>query len=89
MNEIVLVCIVLVTVSVIVATVYFVITMIRMSQTAKKAEETLAKIDSEIETMQKISSSVENAVSFFPKTWIKVATAVLPVITGFLFKKKK
>lgn len=89
MNAVILTCIILVTVSIIIATVYFVITMVQISQTVKKADETLTKLNTEIDNVQKFSNSVAETLSVVPKMWVKVATAVIPVLTTIFFKRKK
>ncbi|MDD2524236.1 MAG: hypothetical protein WCS83_04340 [Endomicrobiia bacterium] len=89
MNEIIIVCIILFTVSIIVATVYFVITMIQMAQTAKKAEEALTKINSEMDSIQQISETITNTLNYIPKSWMNIVTSVLPLFMSLIFKKKK
>lgn len=89
MNEILLICIVLITVAIIIAVVYFVITMSQLTQATKKLEETLDKVNIELDSVHKISSGVMTAASFMPKAWMKVATTVLPLVTSYIFKKKK
>ena len=44
MNEIVIVCIVLLTIAIIVAIVYLILTLIQISKTTKKLEETIDKV---------------------------------------------
>ena len=90
MNETVLtVCVILLTVAVLVATVYLVILLRQVSQTTKKLEETLDKANREIGSVHKISDGVVTVASMLPKTWIKVVSMVLPLVTPYIFKKKK
>ena len=89
MNGIVLACIILVTVSVIIMAVYFIILMVQLTQTAKEAEDALKKVNAEMEQVQKISSTVRDTLNFVPKAWVKVATSVLPVLMTTLFRRKK
>jgi uncharacterized protein YoxC len=89
MNGIVLACIILVTVSVIIMAVYFIILMVQLTQTAKEAEDALKKVNAEMEQVQKISSTVRDTLNFVPKAWVKVASSVLPVLMTTLFRRKK
>jgi uncharacterized protein YoxC len=89
MNDILLVCIVLLTVAAIISVVYFVIAMNQVTRTAKKLEETLDRTNYELDSVHRISSRFLEIADLFPKTWMKVATAVLPVVTSFVLKKRK
>lgn len=89
MNSIVLICVILITIAIIVAVVYFVITMVQLTQTAKEAEDALKKVNSEMDNVQKLSNSVRDTLSFVPKAWVKIVTAVLPVLVTTFFKRKK
>lgn len=89
MNEILLVCIVLLTIAAIIAVIYFVIAMNQISQTTKKLEETLTKVNGELDSMHKISCRVLEVADFLPKSWMKVATTVVPFVTSLILKKKK
>lgn len=85
MNEIIVICVILFTVSVIVATVYFVITMIQIAETAKKTEEVLTKINTEMDKIQKISGTVTDVLNLIPKSLIGVVTSVV----SLFFKNKQ
>ncbi len=89
MDDILLVCVVLLTVAVIIAVVYFVIAMSQITRAAKKLEETLEKTNYELDSVHRVSSMFLEVAELFPKAWMKVATAVLPVVTSFVLKKKK
>jgi hypothetical protein len=63
--------------------------MIQIAQTAKKLEETLNKVNTELDSVHKISDGVLEVASFFPKTWVKIAATVLPAVTSMFHRKKK
>ncbi len=89
-NESILICCaVLVTTAVVIAAVYFAVTMNELAKTAKKLEETLDKANREIDSVHKISDGVITAASFFPKAWVKVAATVIPLVTPYIFKRRK
>ena len=89
MNSILLVCVVLLTVVAIISVVYFVIAMSQITHVAKKLEETLNKVNCELDSIHEISGRFLEFAVFFPKTWIKVVTTVLPFVTSFVLKKRK
>ena len=89
MNSILLVCVVLLTVVAIISVVYFVIAMSQVTHVAKRLEETLNKVNCELDSIHKISGRFLEFAGFFPKTWVKVATTVLPLVTSFVLKKRK
>ena len=89
MNVIIIVSIILVTVSVAAAAVYFIITMIQLAKTAKEAEEALIKINYQMDAVGKVSSSVMDTLSFFSRSWVGAVTAVVPVFMSLIFKKFK
>jgi len=63
--------------------------MIQMAQTAKKAEEALTKINSEMDSIQQISETITNTLNYIPKSWMNIVTSVLPLFMSLIFKKKK
>lgn len=89
MSDILLICIILLTVSAIISVIYFIIAMNQITHTAKKLEEILDKTNCELDSVHKISGRVLEVVDFFPKTWMKIATTVLPLATSFVLKKRK
>ncbi len=90
MNETILaVCLVFFTISVMSAAAYLIITLKQVTKTAKKLEETLEKANREIDSVHKISDGVVTVASLLPKTWIKIVSMVLPLVTPYIFKKKK
>lgn len=89
MNSILLVCIVLLTVVAIISVVYFVIAMNQITHVAKRLEETLNKVNCELDSIHKVSGRFLEFAVFFPKIWIKVATTVLPLVTSFILKRRK
>ena len=89
MNSTLLVCAVLLTVVAIISAVYFVIAMSQITRVAKKLEETLNRANCELDSIHKISGRCLEFAGFFPKTWVKIATTVLPLVTSFVLKKRK
>ena len=89
MNETIIVCMVLLTIAIVAAIVYFILTLIQISKTTKKLEETIDKINVELDCVHKVSEGVLEVASFFPKAWVKIAATVLPAATAMIFRKKK
>ncbi len=90
MNETVLtVCVISLTVAIIAAVVYFIVTMVQVARATKKLEETLDKANNEIDSIHKISEGIVTVASLLPKTWIKIVSMALPLVTPYIFKKKK
>ncbi|MEA5001806.1 MAG: hypothetical protein VB017_08025 [Endomicrobiaceae bacterium] len=85
MNEIIIICIVLLTVSVVAAAVYFIITMIQIAKTAKQAEEVLSKMNSEMDKVEMMSDAVTKIFNFIPGSLINIAASVM----SLFFKNKK
>ena len=72
-----------------VASIYLILTLVQVAKTTKKLEETIDKVNVELDSIHKVSEGVMEVASFFPKAWVKIVATVLPAATAMLFKKKK
>jgi len=89
MNIVIIVCIILFTISVIVATVFFVITMVQILNTTKKADKILSEVDNDIETIRSFYQSVVTVGNLIPSKTLQVLLNIIPKFKGLVCKKNK
>lgn len=88
MNIVIIICLVLVTISIIVATVFFVIAMIRISETSKKAEQMLTDVNNDIESVRSFYKTVIDIGNTVPGMAFKILMNFIPKVKTFVCKKK-
>ena len=89
MNTVILICIVVITVAVVVSTVYFVITMIQLRKTARKLDDAIMQLDSDMKSVRNILSYVSGFGAVTSGLWIKIIAGFVPKIASIFFKKHK
>ena len=89
MNIVIIVCLILVTISIIVATVFFVITLVQLLQTIKKADKILSEVDNNIETLRSFYQSLITVGNLLPSKTLQVLLNIIPKFKNFVCKKNK
>lgn len=89
MNTLILICIVIVTLCIVAATVYFILTMIQLAKTAKRLEDTILQLDSDMQSFRNILGYVSGFGGMISGVWIKLIASFVPKIFSAFFKNKK
>ncbi|MBT9168534.1 MAG: hypothetical protein DDT19_01880 [Syntrophomonadaceae bacterium] len=84
MNTIIAVCLIFVTVSVLVATIFLVMTLVQMKKTAAEAETLLKTLNSELKALENFSKFIGSL------SLVKFFSSVVGVVSGLgIFRRKK
>ena len=89
MNIVIIVCVILVTISIIVATVFFVITLLQLLQTVKKADKILTDVDNDIESVRSLYQSIITVGNLLPSKTLQVLLNIVPKFKSIVCKKNK
>lgn len=92
MNSVLLICIVVLTASIVVAVVFFVRTLIQVRKTAREAEILLNSVNYEANKIKVFTENVTSIAGVFMNSpWLRAGSAVSSIIGGLFtaLKKKK
>ena len=82
------ICLIAAAVSVVAVSVYLILALIQLKKTAKEAEKTFAKINGELDTLNRVSGKVADITGKFSAPVFSAAATVYYLFSAFAGKRK-
>jgi uncharacterized protein YoxC len=82
-----IICLVLATASIVAVAVYLILVLIQLKKTAKGMEETLARVNYELDMVNKVSDKVANVTDKLSAPLVSAGTVLYYIFSSF--KKRK
>ena len=83
-----IICLILVTLSIVAVAVYVIFTLIQLRKTAHEMEETLSRVNCELDMVNKVSSKVVDMTEKLSAPLISAGTVLYYIFSSFKKRKK-